>query len=77
MKSRVWEVSYSYSEHCCFQTSVLLFNNPVTKEVAEAGYFPYDDRPRTLFETLDVENGDPDIALIVAALRAKYDEPTA
>lgn len=50
MLSKVWMIPWSVTHHCCFDSSLVLFEEQVTKQQAE------DDpnKGRVLFETLDL-----------------------
>jgi len=50
MLSKIWMIPWSVSNHCCFQSSLVLFGEQVTKQQAEAD----PDKGKTLFETLDL-----------------------
>lgn len=80
MKSRVWQIPESESNHCCFQCSVLLFEKPVTEEemnrqlkwwkhnLTRAERIEYDN----LLETLDIE--DEMLSKLVDFFRKEYDK---
>jgi len=50
MISNVWMIPWSVTKHCCFDSSVVLFDEKVTKEQA----YEETDKGRVLFETLDL-----------------------
>ena len=50
MLSKVWMIPWSVTAHCCFESSLVLFEEPVTKQQAEAE----PGKGRVLFETLDL-----------------------
>jgi len=50
MLSKVWMIPWSVTNHCCFESSLVLFEEQVTKQQAEAE----PSKGRVLFETLDL-----------------------
>lgn len=50
MLSNVWMIPWSVTNHCCFDSSLVLFPEQVTKQQAEAE--PH--KGRVLFETFDL-----------------------
>lgn len=48
MLSNIWMIPWSVTRHCCFDSSVVLFEEQVTKQQAETD----PDKGRVLFETL-------------------------
>ena len=76
MKSRVWSVNHSVTCHCCFNESVVLFNESVTEEECNR-HIDYSiemsDRigAQTLFETLEIS--DECLGNLVTWLRGVYD----
>lgn len=50
MLSKVWMIPWSVTNHCCFESSLVLFEEQVTKQQAETE----PTKGRVLFETLDL-----------------------
>ena len=50
MLSHVWLIPWSVTNHCCFESSLVLFEGQVTKQQAEAD----PGKGRVLFETIDL-----------------------
>ena len=67
MLSKVWMIPWSVSAHCCFDSSLVLFEDQVTKQQAEAD----SGKGRILFETLDLTPEEE--TSILQSMRSLYD----
>jgi len=67
MLSKVWMIPWSVTDHCCFDSSLVLFEDQITKQQAEAE--PH--KGRVLFETLDLTPEEQES--ILQSMRRLYD----
>ena len=72
-KHMVWMVGFSVSHHCCFQSTFLLFEKPVTQsQVTEhVNHNAKEVEWRNLFEVLDLTPEEE--ASILQSMRALYE----
>lgn len=75
-KHLVWMVGHSVSQHCCFNSSFVLFEEPVTQEQVEVhiGHTLHVDKRigyRNLFETLDLSPEEE--TSILQSMRALFE----
>ena len=66
MRSKIWMIPWSVSNHCCFASSLVMFEEPIDKATAEAE--PH--KGRTMFETLDLMPEEEDS--IVQTMRSTF-----
>jgi hypothetical protein len=71
MISKVWAVDGSVSCHCCFDESILIFDEAVTEEYAIKRSWD-GVKYRNVIETLEIDHDDLDA--VVRCLRSIYDK---
>lgn len=67
MISKVWMIPWSVTSHCCFESSLVLFEDQVTKQQAETD----PTKGRVLFEILDCTPEEEQS--ILQAMRSLHD----
>lgn len=67
MLSKVWMIPWSVTNHCCFESSLVLFEDQMTKQQAETN--PH--KGRVVFEILD--STPEEETSILQSMRRLYD----
>ena len=75
-KHLVWMVGHSMSNHCCFNSTFLLFEQPITQEQVDVNinFLVHIDKRleyRNLFETLDLSPEEE--TSILQSMRALFE----